>query len=547
VSATHRLWQSHTGTGKMSPRMAKPTATFAGLFAVLAACSDGATVQESSGSRPGGSGAGEDAAAGGGAGQRGSSDASEREASAGEASAGRPIVSDAAPPNDSTIGADAPALGPIDLGSATIYSIYTPIFSSTANLRGATAQLPRIHDLGFNVIYLLPVMPIGQAARGHPSFNSPYSVRDYYAVNPSLGTDSDLVALVQAAHGLRMHVLLDAVLNHTSWDNALITQHPEYYLHSDANPTNVDSIVQVLNFADVAQLNYKTTDAGLATYMTAMLQYWIKTFDVDGFRFDSVDDPYGDGRMIPASFWQALRPALEAVKPGLLMLGEEEDPALAQAPFELDYGWQLQGIYGPGGLRQVATGGNAMLLQQTWQSQVNGYPAGMKHMTLLQEWDLDEDIIMYGGLANTMAAAVFNFTIDGVPLLFNGEEVGNDMSGVNSRRLINWGGANANTFTPFYESLLALRNANPALQQGRMTWVQNSLPSSVVSYTRSDANATFLVLVNFSGAPVTGTVTVPGANGWTDVSPTGSPQGRTHPAPPTISLVAHDFAVFRAN
>jgi glycosidase len=373
-------------------------------------------------------------------------------------------------------------------------------------------------------------------------------VHDYYAIDPAIGTSQDLVTLVATAHGLGMRVILDEVLNHTSWDNALITEHPEYYLHSDGNRQNPASIeIAAMTFADSAQLDYKTMpDVGLRKYMTDMVVSMITTYDVDGFRFDTADDPYGAGRLIPADFWQGLRASLAGVKPGVVMLGEEEDPGLAEAPFELDYGWHLQGLYGAGGLRQVATGDDAGLLQQAWQYQASGWPASMKHMTLLQDWDLDEDLKLYGGAAGTLAAATFNFTIDGVPLLFNGEEVGNDVSGVNTHTPIDWNGPNAAPFGAFYKSLLSLRNGSPALQQGAVGWIANSAPAHVVSYTRSDANATFLVVINFSAGPVTATVSSPAATGWVDVSPVGSPGGSAHAPPPAVSLGAFDFAVFRA-
>jgi cyclomaltodextrinase len=437
--------------------------------------------------------------------------------------------------------------GPIELASATIYSVFPKIYSQSGNLAAVTADLTRIHDLGFNVIYLLPVTPPGQPTGGHPAFGSPYCVHDYFAINPAFGSEQDLVSLVRSAHALGMHVILDEVLNHTAWDNPLLTQHPEFYLHSDGNPQNVASIEQAFTYADVAQLDYKTPTNGLAQYMTDMLASLIRTYDVDGFRFDTADNPYGAGRMIPATFWQSLRQKLEAVKSGLLLLGEEENPELAQAPFQLDYGWHLQGLYGASGLQQVANGGNAVLLQQGWSHQKTGWPAGMMHMTLLQDWDLEEDLTLYGGVANTMAAAVFTFTIDGVPLLFNGEEVGNDKSGVNTQAVINWNSANAARLAPFYKSLLALRNDNPALQQGSVGWVANSAAAKVVSYTRSSGGATFLVIINFSSATVSGTVAAPAASGWTDVSPVGAPGGNTHTAPPAFSLQAYDFAVFRAN
>jgi cyclomaltodextrinase / maltogenic alpha-amylase / neopullulanase len=458
------------------------------------------------------------------------------------------------------------AIGPINLASSTVYSVYVPIFSQAGNLASVTAQLPRIHSLGFDVLYLLPVTPAStstappmspcnQGAEG--SVGSPYEVKDYGSVDPSLGTSQDLIDLVQTAHGLAMHVILDEVLNHTSWDNALVGQHPEYYLHCDGDRMNAGSIEIGANFfKDVAQLDYITQpDLGLRAYMTNMLVSWITTYDVDGFRFDTADDPYGPTRLIPLDFWEGLRSALLTAKPGLVMLGEEEDQDLAQTVFDLDYGWHLDGIYTPpaGGLQQVAGSGAsstypAALLEQGWTYQKTGYPPKMLHLSLLQDWDLGEDLNLYGGVAGTMASAMFTFTIDGVPMIFNGEEVGNDASGTNTHTKIDWNSPDSAMFAAFYKSLLALRNAHTALQQGTLTWVPNSASGQVVSYTRSDSSGTLLVLINFSDGPVTGTVSsLPAASGWRDDSPVGSPGGMSHSSPPSFSLAARDFAVFEAD
>jgi glycosidase len=503
--------------------------------------SSGSSTSGSGGFSASGSSASGGRSSGSGSGASGST------SSSGSASSSGATASDGG--SDSSSGSLDGGPGPIDLPSATLYCVYVPIFSAAGKLTDVTAQIPRIRALGFSALYLLPVTPFGQAVNGHPTYGSPYSVHDYYAIDPGIGTSQDLVSLVAAAHAAGMQVLLDEVLNHTAWDNALVTQHPEYYLHTDGNRYNPASIAIAGNgaFPDSAQLDCKTMpDLGLRPYMTDMLLSVVQTYDVDGFRFDTADDPYGDGRLIPQDFWQSLRPKLEAAKPGFLMLGEEEDPELAQAPFELDYGWHLQGKYGMGGLQQVATGGAANLLQQAWQWESTGWATGMKHMTLLQDWDFDEDLKLYGGVPNTLAAATFNFTMDGVPLLFDGEEVGNDNSAFNTHTPIDWNSPNAAAFQPFYQSLLALRNGSSTLQRGAVTWVANSVPAHVVTFTRSDANGTYLVAINFSGATVTGTVSSPSAGGWTDVSPVGSPGGTAHPAPPALSLGGFDFAVFRA-
>jgi glycosidase len=437
------------------------------------------------------------------------------------------------------------SVGPIDHDRATLYAVYPQLYSQAGNFAAVTSDLPRIHDLGFSVLYLMPVTPLGKAVGSHPNVNSPYCVLDYRAINPAFGTAADLTALVKTAHGLGMQVILDEVLNHTSWDNALITQHPEFYVHTDNDTANPNTIQAPDAFPDVAQLDYKTTSNGLAAYMEDMLTYWVETFDVDGFRFDTADNPYGDSRMITLDFWKELRVKLLAAKPGLFMLGEAEDPDLIGTVFDADYGWKLDGIY-DSGLQQVASGGDAMsTMKQALLNQTTGFPGATRHMTLLQTWDLDEDLKIYGGVPNTLAAATFNFTFSGLPMLFNGEEVGNDNSSKNTHTVINWKSANAASFTSFYRSLLALRNANTALQQGDFAWLDNSAASKVVSFSRSDSAAQFVVVINFSNSPITGTLTSPpSAASWRDVSPIGSPGGTSHTALPNFSLEAYDFAVF---
>lgn len=447
---------------------------------------------------------------------------------------------------------DADAAAPlpaIDLGSSAIYSVYVSIFSPGGNFDGVSAQLDRIHALGFNVLSLMPVTPVGQAVDGHPSFGSPYSVSDFYAVNPTYGTPTDLSALVGAAHARGMYVILDEELNQTSWDNPLIEQHPEYYVHTDGDPSNQASIAQAFGYADVAQLDYATTQYGLQTYMTQMLVYWLKTYGVDGFRFVTVDMPQGDP-VIPDSFWRDLQASLVAASPNIVLWADEEDPSLAGAPFALDYGWILRGgqpgATGGAGLQQVANGADAGELEQAWHMQKTGF-AGVLHTTLLQTWDFDADVDLYGGVGETMAAATFNFTIDGVPMLWNGEEVGATGGGADTHVPIDWSSPNATSFTAFYRSLVALRNGSSALRQGTLTWLATTAPGQVVSYSRGGASAQYLVLINFSSSPATGTLSNPPAGAWTDVSPSGSPGGTSHAPPPAaFSLAPYDFAVFQS-
>jgi len=446
----------------------------------------------------------------------------------------------------------AEAQHPTWINSAVIYDVQPEIFSPSGNFAGVTAQITRLHNMGVNVLWIEPFTQRGQpvtvAGVAHPAFNSMYCVHDYYSINPNYGTATDLTNLITAAHNAGMKVIFDEVINHTSWDNALITAHPEYYLHSDGNSTNVASI-EVVNqgtsqpLNDIAQLNYANT--ATQTYITTMLKSMITTYNIDGFRFDMADNPTGPTRLIPKSYWQTLRTSLEATKNDILMLGEEEAVDIATQPFELDYGWNML-FYGT---RAAFTQtNNASTLQYQWTNPYtinNTSPAGMLHMNIGDDWDTDRDVITYGGYPQAMAAATFNFTIDGVPLMYNGMEVANNNGGINSHTQINWGGANSTQFTNFYNQLLALRNGSGgALQQGTLTWVTNS-SAAVTSYDRTGGGNEYLVEINTNGGAVSGTISPPAGGAWVDVTPVGSPGGQAHTLPPNMNLTGYDFAVFK--
>ena len=202
-----------------------------------------------------------------------------------------------------SLGARA-ADAPLWPSGSVVYCVYPTIFSPERNFAGVTAQLGRLKTLGVTVVWLMPVTPFGHPINGHPAFDSPYAVQDYFGLNPAYGSEADLHALVSTAHRLGLKVILDEVLNHTSWDNPLLTQHPEFYGHSDGNPKNSASIQQAFTYGDVAQLNY--AELGVRTYMSEMLRFWLSRYDIDGFRFDSASDPEGSGRRslpISGSIW----------------------------------------------------------------------------------------------------------------------------------------------------------------------------------------------------------------------------------------------------
>ena len=243
--------------------------------------------------------------------------------------------------------------------------------------------------------------------------------------------------------------------------------------------------------------------------------------------------------MIPADFWQELGRQLRRVKPDVLLLGECETSDLALKPFSLDYGWHLYPA-----LKDASNGGDARGVAAAWQYQAVENPPGMKHMSLQDDWDVSRDVNTFGSPAGALAAAAFNFTDTGIPLIYNGMEIGNATGDVNPHAVIDWQAGNPR-FPQFYRSLIALRHDNPALQQGAMTWLYNSLPSQVLTYERAGGGSEFLVEINLSSVAAHGTVAAPAGAGWTEVTIAGTQGGKRHALPPDVSLQPKDVAFFK--
>ena len=430
-----------------------------------------------------------------------------------------------------------------------IYNIYTPVFSSTGNLSAITHDLTRIAGLGFSSILLMPIHPIGVPFGNHPACGSPYAVADYYAIDSALGQPSDFTALMGQAHFLGLKVIMDVVLNHTAWNHPFVRQHPEYYVHTDSNKNNPNTISQAFNFDDVAQLDFKS-DPVVQKYMLTMLVWWMKNYNVDGFRFDTADNPYGKDRMIPAAAWAFIGNNLKAVNPKVILLGECCNPELSLSPFDMDYAnYSLQ----PAVASTIKTQ-NASKLPKVLSQLESTHPVGMLHTSIMQNWDMDLDLNMYSGPDGTLCAAVFNFTIRGVPMLFAGEEVGNDRGGYNTHTPINWGTPLASRFSAFYKSLGTLRRGHEALRRGNTVWLKSGGEAGSIAFLRRGESEELLVAINFSKS-FTGNLSLStksslfqkdklSTGGWTEVTPPGAAHAIPHSAPPTIKLGPWDFALF---
>ena len=429
-----------------------------------------------------------------------------------------------------------------------IYNIFTPVFSSNGNLAAITHDLSRIAGVGFSTILLMPIHPIGVPFENRPACGSPYAVTDYYGIDPALGEHSDFAKLMSQAHTLGLKVIMDVVLNHTAWNHPFVVQHPEYYVHKGSTKNSSRSISQAFNFDDVAQLDFKTGPA-VKKYMLTMLLWWMRNYNVDGFRFDTADNPYGKDRMIPAETWTFIGNNLKAVNPRVILLGECCNPELSLSPFNMDYAnYTLQ----PAVAHATKTQ-NASNLPKVFSQLQSAHPADMLHTSIMQNWDMDLDLNMYGGPDGTLCAAVFNFSVEGVPMLFAGEEVGNDRGGHNTHTPVNWASPLASRFSAFYKSLGMLRRSHEALRKGETTWLACGGGAGLIAFTRKRENEEFFIAINFSASAVGGSASTRkslfkkdkmSSEEWTEVTPPGAAHAVPHPPPPTIKLGQWDFAMF---
>lgn len=367
---------------------------------------------------------------------------------------------------------------------AVIYQINTRQFTQEGTFRAAQAQLPRLQELGVDILWLMPIHPIGvQNRKG--SLGSPYSVRDYYGVNPEFGTLDDLKAFIAEAHRRDMRVILDWVANHTAWDNPLVSQHPDWYERDwkgDFHPT------PWWDWSDIIDLNYD--QPGVRRYMTEAMKYWVAEVGVDGFRADVAG-------YVPLDFWENVRAELDAIKP-VFMLAEFDQRDVHARAFDATYAWEWNNS-----LHAVAMGqANVSALFGYYSGNESAWPRDAYRMVYTSNHDQNAwtatEFERFGPAVE--AAMVLQFVGEGIPSIYNGQEAGNtDRLAFFERDPIVW---RAHPHGDLLKSLIALKHHTTALWNGaagaRMVPVVNTDQDHVLSFVRQDqCNGVFAVF-NFS-------------------------------------------------
>lgn len=415
--------------------------------------------------------------------------------------------------------------------NAAIYQINTRQFTADGTFAAAQEQLPRIADMGIDIIWLMPVHPIG-AERRKGSLGSPYAVQDYYGVNPEFGTLEDLRAFIDAAHALEMRVILDWVANHSAWDNDLVTEQADWYTR-DSNgqmqhPADTD-------WTDVVDFDYDN-DA-LRQYMIDVMAWWVEDVGVDGFRCDVAG-------MVPIDFWNDLRVRLDEIKP-VFMLAEWETADHHERAFEATYAWTWNNL-----LHDITVGeGDATAADmRAWyfDEQDGNWPQDGYRLTYVANHDQNAwHSNMFDRFGDGLEAAIALSVVgEGVPMVYNGQEAGNAvMLEFFERDPIVWGEHALNqTFT----DLFALLETNEAIWHGasggQMVPVTTGHDDQVLAFTRHKGDDAVLALFNLSSEPVETVLSAGAMAGtWTRF---GSGEVANFEAGTAVSLPAWSYQIY---
>ena len=409
-----------------------------------------------------------------------------------------------------------------DPRDVTIYQVNIRAFSPTHNFQGVINRLDQVKALGVNVIYLMPVYPVGQLR----SANSPYCIRNLDSVGTEFGTLADLRSLVEGAHNRNMAVILDWIANQTSWDHPWITAHPDWYVHDGSG-----NIVQLSTYADVAALNFSS--AAMRKSMIASMRSWVYKANIDGFRCDFADNA-------PIDFWQQAIDSLHHISTHhLLLLAEGTRAANYTAGFDYNFGMQfysptLKSIFGGGAVTQIDNSNTVEYTGATGNQQIVRY---------LTNHDVDGSdgapVTLFGGKTGSMAAFVVVACMKGIPFIYNGQEVAfpTAITFPFTSVTIDW--AINPDVTAQYAKLIAFRNSNTAIRRGALVPYDNG---DVCAFMRISGNDTVLVVANLRNTAINYTVPAALANTqWKDAFDSSSLALATQ-----LSLQPYEYRILRA-
>jgi len=360
--------------------------------------------------------------------------------------------------------------------TASIYEVNIRQYTAEGTFKAFEKHLPRIKDMGIDIVWLMPITPISQLHK-KGSLGSYYACSSYTKINPEFGNEADFKDLVDAAQALGMKVIMDWVANHTGSQHEWMQEHPNWFAQDASG-----NFTERNGWDDVVDLNFD--NALMCAALIDAMAYWVNQFNIDGFRCDMA-------HLVPLDFWIEARTNLEKTKI-LYWLAETEDIAYHQV-FDTSYAWSWMHA-------SQKVGKEVDGLQEVYNvlHQYAQYPQGASKLFFTSNHDENSwngtEYEKYGIAAK--AWAVFTLTWNGQSLIYGGQEL------PNHKRLaffekdeIQW-----TSVTPllhdFYKTLLTARKQFPVLAAGSIS----NLPTdnAVMAYLKEAQGQTALVILNLS-------------------------------------------------
>ena len=377
--------------------------------------------------------------------------------------------------------------------NAVIYQVNVRQFSPEGTFAAVEPQLDRLAELGVDILWLMPIHPIGVEGR-KGTLGSYYAVQDYCAVNPEFGTLEDFDHFLAAAHEKGFKVILDWVANHTGRDHAWTREHRDWY-HLDAD----GNLATQYDWTDIAHLDY-VNHPEVYDAMEQQMKFWVDR-GVDGFRCDVASE-------VPTDFWDKTFADFRAQRSGeLFFLAEAETPALQVDAFDAYYAWRQMHLW-----YDLAAGKvNANDLADFYVNYSDnvGMPDGTWAMNFVSNHDQNSwsgtNLEMFGPTLKQFT--VLTFLLPGIPMLYNGDEI------CLPKRLeffekdpIDWS-RDPFEMTKLYKELIALRDLHACLWAapwgGTMAVLPTDHPEQIFAFEREEEGDMCLAMFNFSDEVVT--------------------------------------------
>ncbi len=383
------------------------------------------------------------------------------------------------------------------LNSSVIYQIFLRAFTPEGTLKSAQKKLEWLENLGIDIVYLCPIClqdddmrqeywSKRQIASGLNNPKNPYRIKDYFKIDPEYGTEEDLHDFVEEAHKRKIKILLDMVYLHCGPSAIFLKDNPDFVKRDE----NGRLITGEWNFP---HLNFDSRE--LRRYLIRNMEFWVKEFSIDGFRCDAAEHT-------PLDFWEEARKSFEKYKPDTILFSEGGRPEDQDYAFDLNYSY----LYYNAG-NAILNKESAIKIREAWDNVNQKFASGARFARFLDNHDIAHDKSETGrieaewGFKAVNAAFAMIFAMDGVPYIYNGQEIADRTKhNIYAKMPIDWTKAETREAQERFklsQELIKLRHTEKALTEGSLQWIENNKPDKIISFIRHHQGKEILILISF--------------------------------------------------